>query len=82
MYTCNTNGVNGVILNANNTPIPQSAFGNIISGDIIIGRCIIQLTAGDVVTMVSNNNTPFDTLVPPGAPGSASSSLILLQLTN
>lgn len=84
LYTCSTNTPVGVMLQRNGTPMPTSAFAVFVSGDTIVGRCILQLTAGDVVTMHNNSNGNFNTQIPgnTSVPGSPSSSLILLQMTN
>ena len=82
-YTVNTNGQGGVIVYNNGTPIPSSAFGNQISGDVIIGNSILQFNAGDLIQLRSNSVNTFSTVLPANTviPGSASSSLTIIQLT-
>ncbi len=85
LYTCNSDTSAGVILYRGGNPIGESAFADtgIFDGDIIIGRCIFYLTAGEVVTMRNNTNGAISTQVPPNTlSGSPSASLVLLQLTN
>lgn len=85
MYTCISNTVGGVILYRNGiNPIPSSAFTTFHNGGIIPGRCLLNLTAGDVITMHNNTNGAINTVVPGNTtiPGSPAVSLILIQITD
>jgi hypothetical protein len=85
MYTCNYSDICSVILFSNGVAIPVSQFTT-STGPILntaVGRCIIQLNAGDLVTMNNPSGVNTSTIVPPNTmvPGSPSASLVLVQLS-
>lgn len=84
LYTCSASAPVSVMLYRNGIPIPTSAFTTLLSDRIVAGRCLLQLVAGDVVTLHSNFGANFVTVIPGNTviPGTAVVSLIILQLTN
>ncbi len=82
VYTCNIQERGGVVIRANNAPVASSEFGNLISGDVIIGNCIVRLPGPALITLNSNSPTVLSTAIPPVTTAvAASSSMTITQLT-
>ena len=69
-----------VEVSLNGSTIPQSNFGNNITGGVISGSLIANLTAGDLVTLTNGGTTIFSTIKSTHATENIVVSLILTKI--